>query len=51
VKKRILRNIRRKAKKSDYNFKIDKLRIYSYYFIDDPRSERFKAIYNSDIER
>jgi hypothetical protein len=51
VKKEALRNIRKKAKERDYDFKINKLRIYSYHLIDDSRSKRFKTVYNFNIER
>ncbi len=51
MKKEALREIRKKVKDRDYNFKIDGLRILSEYFIDAPRSGRSNIICNPDTER
>ena len=51
VKKEALREIRKKVKGRDYNFKIDGLRILSEYFVDAPRSGRPNTTCNPDIER
>jgi len=51
VKKKALREIRKKVKGRDYNFKIDGLRILSEHLVDAPRSGRPNTACNPDTER
>jgi len=51
VKKKALREIRKKVKGRDYNFKIDDLRILSEYLVNVPRSGRPNIACNPDTKR
>ncbi len=51
MKKKALREIRKKVKGRDYDFKINGLRILSEHLVDAPRSGRPNTTCNPDIER
>ncbi len=51
VKKKVLREIRKKVKGRDYDFKTDSLRILFEYFINVSRSGRSNIACNPDTKR